>query len=160
MARPTWDEYFMDLAVRAATRSTCDRKHVGCVLVKDRQVIATGYNGSIRGRPHCDDVGHLLLDGSCVRPSHAEENAIVSAARLGISTEGSTCYTTHFPCWRCTRMLSQAGVEQVLFQEFKANEMNAAIYEEVAGSPMAIYDMDGRSFTKLVHIVGDKPVLM
>jgi len=79
--RASWDEYFMAIARQVATRSTCDRKHVGAVVVKDRMILTTGYNGSIRGLPHCDDVGHLMEDGHCVRTTHAEANALVQAAR-------------------------------------------------------------------------------
>src|SRR5690349_1035987 len=74
--RPTWDEYFLDIAFSVAERSTCDRAHVGAVLVRDRRILATGYNGSPAGLPHCDEVGHLLIDGHCVRTLHAEQNAI------------------------------------------------------------------------------------
>src|SRR5690606_2744344 len=87
--RVGWDEYFMGIARQVASRSTCDRKHVGAVIVRDRMILATGYNGSIRGIAHCDDEGHLMEDGHCVRTVHAEANAIVQAARNGVRLEGA-----------------------------------------------------------------------
>ncbi len=115
--RQTWDHYFMTLAQHASTRATCDRLHVGCVLVHDRDVIATGYNGSVSGMPHCDDVGHDLQDGHCVATVHAEMNALCMAARRGHATQGSTCYVTHLPCWLCFKLLVQAGVVRVVYRE-------------------------------------------
>lgn len=113
--RPSWDDYFTQMAHLVSTRSTCDRKHVGAVLVLDRRVIATGYNGSPPGMPHCDDVGHdlvLLADGreNCVRTIHAEENALLQAASFGVGVSGSTLYTNTYPCWPCAKHLIGAGV--------------------------------------------------
>ena len=103
MTRKSWDEYFMDMAVAAATRATCDRKHVGAVFVdSDRNILATGYNGSIRGTDHCDDVGHMMVDGHCVRTVHAEINAITQAAKTGSNLKNSTVYVTASPCWNCS----------------------------------------------------------
>ncbi len=84
MGRSTWDQYFMDIAKQVATRATCDRKHVGAVLVRDRTILSTGYNGSIRGLPHCDEVGHMMENGHCVATVHAEANAILQAAKNGV----------------------------------------------------------------------------
>jgi dCMP deaminase len=94
LARASWDEYFMAIALQVATRSTCDRKHVGAVVVRDRMILTTGYNGSIRGAPHCEDAGHLMEDGHCVRTVHAEANAIVQAARNGVRIDGGHIYVT------------------------------------------------------------------
>lgn len=113
--RPTWDEYFMEIAFTVAERSTCDRAHVGAVLVRDRRMLATGYNGAPAGLPHCDDVGHLMIDGHCVRTLHAEQNAIIQAALHGIGTEGATAYVTHQPCLTCAKMLINAGIRRVVF---------------------------------------------
>src|SRR3954465_7209517 len=98
-ARPAWDEYFMGFAIAASRRATCDRKHVGAVVVVDKQVVATGYNGSVRGMPHCDDAGHDMISGHCVRTIHAEMNAMSQAASRGVAIEGSSIYTTASPCW-------------------------------------------------------------
>jgi dCMP deaminase len=113
--RPTWDEYFLDIAFSVAERSTCDRAHVGAVLVRDKRILATGYNGSPAGLPHCDEVGHLMVDGHCVRTLHAEQNAIIQAALHGISSEGATAYVTHQPCLTCAKMLINAGIRRVVY---------------------------------------------
>ena len=116
--RASWDEYFMNIAREVSTRSTCDRKFVGAVIVRDRSILATGYNGSIRGLPHCDEVGHLMEDGHCVRTVHAEANAIVQAARNGVRIEGASIYVTASPCWGCFRLVANAGIQRVSFGEF------------------------------------------
>ncbi len=113
--RPSWDEYFVQIAFTVAQRSTCDRAHVGCVLVRDRRILTTGYNGAPAGLPHCDDVGHLLIDGHCVRTLHAEQNALIQAALHGVGTEGATAYVTHQPCLTCAKMLINAGVRRVVY---------------------------------------------
>jgi dCMP deaminase len=113
--RPTWDEYFLDIAFSVAERSTCDRAHVGAVLVRDKRILATGYNGSPMGLPHCDEVGHLMIDGHCVRTLHAEQNAIIQCALHGVSSEGATAYVTHQPCLTCAKMLINAGVQRVVY---------------------------------------------
>jgi dCMP deaminase len=115
--RANWDKYFMGIAAQVATRSTCDRKHVGAVLVRDRQILSTGYNGSVRGLPHCDDAGHLMIDGHCQRTVHAESNAVAQAAREGVRIRGATAYVTINPCWTCLRLLANAGIELVIFGE-------------------------------------------
>jgi dCMP deaminase len=117
-ARASWDEYFMNIAREVSTRSTCDRKFVGAVVVRDKSILATGYNGSIRGLAHCDDAGHWMEDGHCVRTVHAEANAIVQAARHGVSIDGATIYVTASPCWGCFRLLANAGIVRVCFGEF------------------------------------------
>lgn len=116
--RASWDEYFMNIAREVATRSTCDRKHVGSVIVRDRSILATGYNGSIRGLSHCDDDGHLMEDGHCVRTVHAEANAIVQAARHGMRIDGADIYVTASPCWGCFRLIANSGLMRIVFGEF------------------------------------------
>jgi dCMP deaminase len=116
--RVSWDEYFMNIAREVSTRSTCDRKFVGAVLVRDKCILATGYNGSIRGLPHCDEEGHLMEEGHCVRTVHAEANAIVQAARNGVRIDGSSIYVTASPCWGCFRLIANGGVARVVFGEF------------------------------------------
>lgn len=119
MSRATWDEYFSKIAKDVATRATCDRKHVGCVLVsEEKHILATGYNGSAAGLAHCDDVGHLMEDGHCVRTVHAEMNAVAQAARNGIRLGGATCYVTASPCWPCFKVLVNAGIKKIKFVEF------------------------------------------
>jgi len=113
--RPSWDEYFMQIAFTVAQRSTCDRAHVGCVLVRDRRILTTGYNGSPAGLPHCDDAGHLIVDGHCVRTLHAEQNAIIQAALHGVGIQNATAYVTHQPCLTCAKMLINAGISRVIY---------------------------------------------
>lgn len=117
--RPGWDEYFMTMARVAATRATCDRRHVGAVIVRDNHPIATGYNGSPPGLPHCDEEGHLLrlIDGreSCQRATHAEQNAILTAARFGHRTEEATIYITDQPCLNCAKAIITAGIRRVVW---------------------------------------------
>lgn len=115
MTRPTWDEYFIELATVVATRSTCPRAQVGCVMVRDNRILTTGFNGAPSGLEHCTDVGCLMLDGHCARSIHAEQNAIVQAALHGVSTKNATCYVTHFPCVTCTKLLINAGVGRVVY---------------------------------------------
>ena len=115
--RKSWDSYFMDIAFQVSTRSTCDRKHVGCVIVKDKNIIATGYNGSICGTPHCDDVGHLMENGHCIRTIHAEVNAICQAAKRGVSVDGGEAYVTVLPCWTCFKVLVNSGIKRIIYEE-------------------------------------------
>ena len=112
----------MAIARVVATRSTCDRKHVGAVIERDRIILATGYNGSIRGLDHCDDVGHLMEDGHCVRTVHAEANAIVQAARTGVRIEGAIIYVTASPCFGCFKLIANAGLSRIVFGEFYRDE--------------------------------------
>ena len=115
--RQGWDEYFMGIAMAVATRGTCDRRRVGCVLVLDRRIIATGYNGSIPGDLHCDDVGHDMKEGHCVRTVHAEVNAVVQAARTGTVTSGCNAYVTTYPCWQCCKILLTAGASAIYYTD-------------------------------------------
>ena len=121
--RPTWDEYFMELANTASKRATCDRGRSGCVIVKDRQLLVTGYVGAPSGLPHCDEVGHLFRktieeDGRvtthCVRTVHAEQNAICQAARRGISLDGATLYCRMTPCRTCAMLIINCGIKRVV----------------------------------------------
>ena len=113
--RPDWDTYFIKIAYAVSERSTCDRAFVGAVLVRDKRILTTGFNGSPAGQDHCKEVGHLMVDGHCVRTIHAETNAIIQAALHGVSTKGSTCYVTHMPCINCTKALINAGIERIVY---------------------------------------------
>lgn len=121
--RPSWDQYFIELAHAASKRATCDRGRSGCVIVRDKQALVTGYVGSPKGLSHCDDVGHLFKqvtheDGSvtqhCVRTVHAEQNAICQAARLGISLHDSTLYCRMTPCRTCAMLIINCGIVKVV----------------------------------------------
>ncbi|AEB73013.1 ComE operon protein 2 [Lentilactobacillus buchneri] len=111
--RIKWDQYFMMQAVLLASRSTCERLSVGAVIVRDKRIIAGGYNGSVAGDDHCIDVGCYLEDGHCVRTIHAEMNAILQCAKFGESTDNAEIYVTDFPCLQCTKMLLQAGITKI-----------------------------------------------
>lgn len=116
--RLTWDEYFMNLAITVSERGTCDRAYVGCVIVnEDNRIVTTGYNGSIKGNPHCDDIGHTMRDGHCIATIHAEMNALLYCAKEGISVKGCKAYVTHFPCLNCTKSLIQAGIKEIYYKE-------------------------------------------
>ncbi len=112
--RPDWDEYFLKLAMLASERATCPRMHCGCVLVKNKNVIATGYNGSIPGDEHCEEAGCLMVDNHCVRTVHAEMNALIQAARRGHAVDGASAYVTNMPCTTCAKSLITAGVKRVV----------------------------------------------
>lgn len=121
--RPSWDEYFMEIMGTVARRATCDRGRSGCVIVKDKQILCTGYVGSPPGLDHCDDVGHmfkkvLLEDGSvkehCVRTIHAEQNAICQAARHGVGLDGATLYCRMEPCRVCAMLIISVGIKRVV----------------------------------------------
>ena len=113
--RKKWNIYFMEIATLVATRATCDRKHVGALIVREREILATGYNGSIAGTPHCDDDGHLMVDGHCVRTVHAELNAISQAAKNGSSIGGAKMYVTARPCWNCFKVIANSGINQIYY---------------------------------------------
>lgn len=112
----------MGIAHVVASRATCGRKHVGAVIVRDRTILSTGYNGSVRGLPHCDEDGHMMEAGHCVRTIHAEANAIVQAARNGVRIESAAIYITASPCWNCFKMIANAGIEAVFYGEFYRDE--------------------------------------
>ena len=116
--RAPWDEYFMKIALQVATRSTCDRKNVGAVIVRDKTILSTGYNGSVRGMPHCDDVGHTMENGHCIATVHAEANAIIQAAKNGAALDGADIYITASPCWHCFKLIANSGIQRIFYGEF------------------------------------------
>ena len=137
--RPSWDEYFMDMALLTAKRSTCLRRQVGAVIVKDKHIIATGYNGAPRGVPHCDEKGGCLRQQLNVpsgerhelcRALHAEQNAIIQAASMGHAIEGGTIYITHQPCVVCAKMIINAGIQRIVVREGYPDELSLEILEE------------------------------
>jgi len=117
-----WHEYFMSIAGQVGTRSTCDRKHIGAVIVRDKTILSTGYNGSIRGAPHCDDAGHDMENGHCVRTVHAEANAVAQAAKHGAAIDNSEIYITASPCLTCFKLIANAGIKVVYYKEFYRDE--------------------------------------
>ena len=129
--RVDWHTYFMNIARQAATRSTCDRKHVGAVIVRDKTILSTGYNGSIRGMPHCDDVGHVMASGHCVATVHAEANAIIQAAKNGVRIDGAELYTTASPCWDCFKLTANAGIGTIYYGEFYRDERSIEVASQI-----------------------------
>lgn len=123
MARPTWDEYFLEVMHALQKRATCDRGKCACVIVKDNQILCTGYVGAPAGLPHCDDVGHLIrasieadgqLHDHCIRTVHAEQNAICQAAKRGVAIDGATIYVGMTPCRTCAMLLISCGIKKVI----------------------------------------------
>lgn len=131
MPRPSWDQYFIDITHLVATRSTCLRRQVGALLVKHRNILASGYNGTPSGISHCQEVGCLrdrlkVPSGErheLCRGLHAEQNAIIQAARHGVNIDGATLYCTTMPCIICTKMVINAGIQRVVFEEGYADEL-------------------------------------
>ncbi|MGX7051135.1 deaminase [Leuconostoc palmae] len=129
--RISWDQYFIAQAAILSTRSTCTRLHVGAIIVQNNRIIASGYNGSVSGTPHCTEVGDLIVDGHCVRAVHAEQNALMQAAQMGIRVDGSEVYVTDVPCVHCTKLLLQAGIKKINFMRNYRNDPFAmALLEE------------------------------
>src|SRR5918912_3439453 len=129
--RVPWDQYFMNIAQVVASRSTCPRKFVGAVIVRDKTILSTGYNGSIRGMPHCSDEGHMMENGHCVATIHAEANAILQAAKNGVSIDGADIYTTASPCWNCFKLIANAGIRRIYYGEFYRDERSRETANQV-----------------------------
>ncbi|ABJ68204.1 ComE operon protein 2 [Pediococcus pentosaceus] len=123
--RIDWDQYFMTQATLLSLRSTCTRLSVGAVIVRDRRVIAGGYNGSVSGDVHCIDEGCYLVEGHCVRTIHAEMNAVLQCAKFGVATDGAEVYVTDFPCLQCTKMLLQSGIIKINYLRNYHNDQYA-----------------------------------
>ena len=121
--RVDWNEYFMNIAEQVATRSTCSRKHVGAVIVRDRTILSTGYNGSLRGAPHCDEAGHDIENDHCVRTVHAEANAVAQAAKHGVRIDQSEIYVTASPCLTCFKLVANAGITTVYYKESPSTDV-------------------------------------
>jgi dCMP deaminase len=120
--RISWHEYFMNIAEQVASRSTCDRKHVGAVIVRDKTILSTGYNGSLKGAPHCDEAGHDMDNGHCVRTVHAESNAVAQAAKNGVAIDNSEIYVTASPCLTCFKLITNCGIKKIYYKEFYRDE--------------------------------------
>ena len=129
--RKDWHEYFMDIAQIVASRSTCERKHIGAVIVKNKTILSTGYNGSIRGRPHCSEIGCDMENGHCVATIHAEANAIIQAAKNGVAINGAEIYTTASPCWNCFKLIANSGIQKIYYGEFYRDQRIMDVAEEI-----------------------------
>lgn len=146
MARPSWDEYFMSIAEQVAGRSTCLRRQTGAVLVKGRRILATGYNGTPAGLAHCEEVGCLreqrkIASGShheLCRGIHAEQNAVIQAAKHGIIIDGATIYSTHQPCSLCAKILINAGVVDIAFRDPYPDQLSEDLLAEAGIIPRVV----------------------
>lgn len=155
--RPTWDEYFMEVCRAVAKRATCDRGRSGCVIAKDKQILVTGYVGSPKGLPHCDEVGHQMKtmtheDGRqtqhCVRTAHAEQNAIVQAAKIGIAIDGATIYCKMTPCAVCAKMIINSGVKKVICEKrYHAGSESEEMFRQV-GVELNFFDEGVEQYAK------------
>lgn len=143
MARPSWDEYFMAITDQVAERATCKRRHIGAILVKDKRILATGYNGTPAGLAHCDEVGCLreqrgIPSGTqheLCRGIHAEQNAVIQAARHGIAIDGATVYCTHQPCVLCAKILINAGVKDIVYRAAYPDPLATEMLAEAGITP-------------------------
>ncbi|HIK01701.1 TPA: cytidine/deoxycytidylate deaminase family protein [archaeon] len=137
--RTSWDTYFVDITNLVKERSTCNRAKVGAILVKNRRIISTGYNGAAKGTKHCSEVGCNVIKAGenpenlrdhCSRTIHAEQNAIIQAALFGVAIEGATLYCTHTPCYTCAKMIANAGVKEVIYMKTYDDKDSLAAFEE------------------------------
>lgn len=151
-ARIPWNQYFMAQAQLLAMRSTCERLKVGATIVRDKRVIAGGYNGSVSGDVHCIDEGCYVVDEHCVRTIHAEMNAILQCAKFGIPTQGAAVYVTHFPCLQCTKMLLQAGISQIYYLKDYRNDPYALDLLKRLNIPYEKVALDPKYFTEFLTL--------
>lgn len=143
MPRPSWDDYFMAIAEQVSGRSTCLRRHTGAVLVKDKRILATGYNGVPSGLAHCETAGCLREERSIASGSHhelcrgihAEQNAVIQAARHGIAIDGAVVYCTHQPCVLCAKILLNAGVVDIVFRDAYPDPLSEELLSEAGLVP-------------------------
>jgi len=153
--RPSWDEYFINLAEMIGSRGTCDRGYAGALIVKDKRILSTGYAGSPIGLPHCSEVGHEMHtitheDGTvsrhCIRTSHAELNAITNAARVGIAVNGATLYCKFLPCYTCAKTIINAGIERVVAQrDYHASKESKEVFKK-AGIKLVVLNKEVQSY--------------
>ena len=143
--RPDWDNFWFTLAIIYSTRGTCDRLRVACLIVKNKRLAGAGFNGSPQGQPHCDDVGHLMIENHCERTLHSEENAIINTSREDL--RDSTAYVVFTPCYRCVKMLINAGVKKINYMGTYSNSRGREQIEELAktsGVQLNQFDLDAQ----------------
>lgn len=155
--RPSWDQYFMEITHTVAKRSTCDRGRTACTIVRDKQILVTGYAGAPKGLAHCDEVGHQMKtttheDGHqtqhCVRTAHAEQNAIVQAAKLGVGIEHATLYCKMTPCATCAKLIINAGIKRIVCEKrYHAGEESEEMFRQV-GIELNFFDESVESYAK------------
>lgn len=160
--RPSWDEYFMEIVRMVGSRGTCDRGRSGCVITKDKRIISTGYVGSPIGLAHCDEIGHEMNTvvhednhetRHCIRTAHAEQNAIVQAARFGVALDGATLYCKMTPCYACAKMIINAGIKRVVCeQDYHAGGRSKEVFQEACIQ----YDLLSDKMTEYADMGGKK----
>ncbi|WP_342753266.1 ComE operon protein 2 [Shouchella clausii] len=151
MERISWDQYFMAQSHLLALRSTCTRLAVGATIVRDKRIIAGGYNGSVSGSDHCLDKGCYVVDNHCIRTVHAEVNALLQCAKFGVPTAGAEIYITHFPCIHCTKSLIQAGIARVYYaKDYKNHPYAEELFNE-AGIPCIEVELDEAAIDQQFH---------
>ncbi|MBR1452372.1 MAG: cytidine/deoxycytidylate deaminase family protein [Candidatus Methanomethylophilaceae archaeon] len=152
MDRPSNDEYFMEMAQLVSSRSTCLRRKVGAVIVKEKRVLSTGYNGSPKGTKHCEELGCIRVKlnvpsgtrHELCRGVHAEQNAVTQAAYFGVSVDGATIYTTTYPCSMCAKILINAGIKEIIYSEGYADDLSKDLLEEAG--------IEIREYTPIKHL--------
>ena len=149
MKRIPWDQYFMAQSLLLSLRSTCTRLTVGATIVRDKRIIAGGYNGSVTGDLHCIDEGCYIVDGHCLRTIHAEMNAILQCAKFGVGTENAEIYVTHFPCLQCTKMILQAGIKKIHYLKDYRNDPYALKLIERVGATVDQVALSQKYFAEL-----------
>ncbi len=142
MERISWNQYFMAQSQLLSLRSTCTRLMVGATIVRDKRIIAGGYNGSVSGSDHCIDKGCYVVDNHCIRTIHAEVNALLQCAKFGVPTEGAEIYVTHFPCVHCSKAVIQAGIKKVYYDADYKNHPYALELFEQAGIEVEQVELD------------------
>lgn len=150
--RPTWDEYFIEMAKLVGSRGTCDRGFAGTVITRDNRILTTGYAGAPSGLAHCDEVGHEIHevthpDGSkskhCIRTTHSEQNAIIQAARVGVSIDGATLYTKFEPCYTCAKMIVNSGIKRIVcVNKYHQAERSREIFKQAGISLEVLNDVE------------------
>jgi dCMP deaminase len=153
MERISWNQYFIAQSHLLALRSTCTRLSVGATIVRDKRIIAGGYNGSIAGGEHCIDEGCYVIDNHCVRTIHAEMNAILQCAKFGVPTSGADLYVTHFPCLQCCKAIIQAGIKTVFYSKDYKNHPYAKNLFEMAG--VKVEQVEGNEISIEFHSQGN-----
>ncbi|GIN10559.1 ComE operon protein 2 [Shouchella clausii] len=151
MERISWDQYFLAQSKLLSLRSTCPRLKVGATIVRDKRIIAGGYNGSVSGSDHCLDKGCYVVDNHCIRTVHAEVNALLQCAKFGVPTAGAEVYITHFPCIHCTKSLIQAGIARVYYaKDYKNHPYAEELFSE-AGIPCIEVELDEAAIDQQFH---------
>ena len=156
--RPSWDEYFLQMADLVGTRGTCDRGHAGCVITREKRILSSGYAGSPVGLPHCDDVGHEMhtvtqedgiVSRHCIRTTHAEMNAIANAARFGVAVDGATMYCKMAPCYACAKTLVNAGIKRyVCTKDYHGSARSKEIFKD-AGIELIILNSEMETYSDM-----------